>query len=211
MHVHSAAYKKMGAISSCCAVEDATDRQVMKEAPAAAAPAADRTRSAMKGKKEAAAAQKEVKEPADAAALQKEGKESKEDKKMKKQASTGPPPAVSKEEINDLRGRLQAGLNITVLLQDATKLSCTLHLNAADNSLSISCEDKVRVIPLSDVKSLLHTRDQLKRVETRANLVDDGNCVALHLLESGNCIPLRFEEAKDKSIFVEMMRQLKAE
>lgn len=67
------------------------------------------------------------------------------------------------------------------------------------------------MIPLSDVKSLLHSRDQLKRVETRANLVDDENCVALHLLESGNCIPLRFAEAMDKHTFVEMMRKLKAE
>lgn len=67
------------------------------------------------------------------------------------------------------------------------------------------------MIPLSDVKSLLHTRDQLKRVETRANLVDDENCVALHLLESGNCIPLRFAEPKNKHVFVEMMKHLKCE
>lgn len=54
---------------------------------------------------------------------------------------------VSEEDISALRTKLQSGMAITVLLQDGTKLSCTLHLNPADNSLSISCEDKVSFVP----------------------------------------------------------------
>ncbi|PHJ20456.1 imc sub-compartment protein isp1 [Cystoisospora suis] len=65
------------------------------------------------------------------------------------------------------------------------------------------------MIPLSDVKALLYTKDQLQRVETRANLIDDENCVALHLLESGNCIPLRFETPKDKFCFVDLVKAIK--
>ncbi|KAL8430155.1 hypothetical protein Efla_001819 [Eimeria flavescens] len=195
----------MGAVSSCCAVEDAEDRQVMKEP----LPPKEKAKDPAKSKKESST--KEVKEQKQPEA--RPSREPKEEKKSKKpQVPASPPPTrVSSEEVSSLRSRLQSGMGITVLLQDGTQLSCTLHLNPADNSLSVSCEDKVRVIPLSDVKSLLSTRDQLKRVETRANLVDDENCVALHLLESGNCIPLRFEQAADKYVFVEMVKQLKAE
>ncbi|KAL8453919.1 hypothetical protein Emed_000630 [Eimeria media] len=198
----------MGAVSSCCAVEDAEDRQVMKEHLSAK----DRAQPSSKPRKEGAPRETSEQKEAEAKEV-KETRETKTEKKSKKQQAAPAEPAtpVTSEEVSGLKSRLQSGMAITVLLQDGTKLSCTLHLSPADNSLSISCEDKVRVIPLSDVKSLLHTREQLKRVETRANLVDDENCVALHLLESGNCIPLRFTETPDKHIFVEMLRQLKAE
>ncbi|KAL8271817.1 hypothetical protein Esti_004207 [Eimeria stiedai] len=198
----------MGAVSSCCAVEDAEERQVMKEHLSA------KERAPPSGKPRKEGASKEAKEQKEPEPREvKETKETKPEKKSKKQQAPPAEPTtpVTSEEVSGLKSRLQSGMAITVLLQDGTKLSCTLHLSPTDNSLSISCEDKVRVIPLSDVKSLLHTREQLKRVETRANLVDDENCVALHLLESGNCIPLRFTEAPDKHIFVEMLRQLKAE
>ncbi|CDJ37658.1 Apicomplexan CP 15/60K like protein, related [Eimeria tenella] len=202
----------MGAVSSCCAVEDADDRQVMKEpqpAAAAAAAAKEKPHSA-KPRKESSSKEQSEQKSKD---KERENKEAaKEEKKPKKQQQQEQPAvAVNQPEVEDLRKRLQGGMAIIVLLQDGTKLACTLHLNPSDKSLSISCEDKVRVIPLSDVKSLLHTRDQLKRVETKANLVDDENCVALHLIESGNCIPIRFEAVKDKHIFVEMMKQLKEE
>lgn len=201
----------MGAVSSCCAVEDADDRQVVKEDFQSAK---ERPSASPKPRKEAFS--KELKEQKTAEPkVTREPKEPKEEKKVKKLPSATAEPVsavqVRPEDISELRTRLQSGMAITVLLQDGTKLSCTLHLNPADNSLSISCEDKVRVIPLSDVKSLLYSREQLKRVETRANLVDDENCVALHLLESGNCIPIRFAEVMDKHVFVEMMKHLKSE
>ncbi|OEH79590.1 uncharacterized protein LOC34620032 [Cyclospora cayetanensis] len=193
----------MGAINSCCSVEDTEDRQVMKEP---APTAKERSQTSSKHRKD-----KERKEPEQNEST--ERKEPKEEKNRKKRQAPPPEPAieVSQQEIKDMQTKLHSGMSITVLLKDGTKLSCTIHLNLSDNSLSISCEDKVRVIPLSDVKALLHTADQLKRVETQADLVGDSNCVALHLLESGNCIPLRFEEARQKHSFVEMLKQLKSE
>lgn len=130
----------MGAVSSCCAVEDADDRQVMKETVPATK---ERTHASKTTKKEA----KEPKEPRDKAPEVAEAVEPKEEKKPKKQpAPTEPVVPVSTEDINALRVKLQQGMAITVLLQDGTKLSCTLHLNPADNSLSISCEDKFGII-----------------------------------------------------------------
>lgn len=118
-------------------------------------------------------------------------------------------PTPTQAEVDALKGRLLAGMNTIVLLQDGTQLACLLLYNPAEQCLSISCEDKVRIIPLSDVKALLYTRDQLQRVETKANLVGDQCCVALHLQESGNCIPLRFDSPADKSAFVELVKRVK--
>ncbi|PFH33304.1 IMC sub-compartment protein ISP1 [Besnoitia besnoiti] len=174
----------MGAVSSCCAVEESEDRQVMKENGGAKASKSEKSRD-----------------------------DRKKNGKYSKSRSSGPRregPAVTAEQIEDLNQRLLSGMAVLVLLQDGTRLSCVLHYNAKDASLSISCEDKVRVIPLSDIKALLHTHEQLQRVETKANLVDDECCVALHLLESGNCIPLRFENVVDKCCFVDLVKQIKA-
>eukprot|EP00920_Eleutheroschizon_duboscqi_P012391 GHVT01029552.1.p1 GENE.GHVT01029552.1~~GHVT01029552.1.p1 ORF type:complete len:151 (+),score=25.27 GHVT01029552.1:469-921(+) len=144
----------MGGLSSCCAVEDATDKQLIK------------------GDEHA---------PLDSATM------------------------------DAFRQRLENSLQVLVLLQDGTKLACDLKFLAADNSLTICCADKVRTIPLSDIRDVLSTEEQLRRVETRANLVDDLNCVGLHLNESGNCIPIRFDAHQDKLAFVQMLLKMSTE
>ncbi|KYF41501.1 IMC sub-compartment protein ISP1 [Toxoplasma gondii ARI] len=176
----------MGAVSSCCAVEESEERQVMQQENA--------------GKTKGEKSRYE----------RKKGDKSGKRSPSHRASHAGSAPQVTAADIEDLHRRLLAGMAVLVLLQDGTRLQCILHYNEADSSLSISCEDKVRVIPLSDIKALLHTRDQLQRVETKANLVDDESCVALHLLESGNCIPLRFDGVKDKTCFVDLLKKLKA-
>ncbi|CBZ52845.1 hypothetical protein NCLIV_026340 [Neospora caninum Liverpool] len=177
----------MGAVSSCCAVEESEDRQVMQKEQVAKTSKGERSRDEKKKG-------------------EKVGKKS----PSHRSGSASAAPQVTAADIEELNQRLLSGMAVLVLLQDGTRLQCILHYNETDNSLSISCEDKVRVIPLSDVKALLHTRDQLQRVETKANLTDDDSCVALHLLESGNCIPLRFDSVREKTCFVELLKKLKA-
>eukprot|EP00923_Selenidium_pygospionis_P047117 GHVN01081311.1.p2 GENE.GHVN01081311.1~~GHVN01081311.1.p2 ORF type:complete len:178 (+),score=43.93 GHVN01081311.1:146-679(+) len=122
-----------------------------------------------------------------------------------------PPQRVpTPEEVAAFQERLLKGMEVVVLLADGTGLTCQLKLSLEDQyALSIAADKNLRVIPFNELKAILYGKDQLKRVETKANLVDDPNCVALHMV-TGNCIPLRFDELPDKDCFVAMMRKLKA-
>ncbi|KAF8822570.1 IMC sub-compartment protein ISP1 [Cardiosporidium cionae] len=114
------------------------------------------------------------------------------------------------EDVNVFKARLQKGIGILVLLQDGTKLPCILCLNLTERAISISCDDKVRVIPISDIRQLLETKEQLWRVETKANLIEDPKCIALHLAESGNCIPIRFDSDGEKQNFASIIHAMKS-
>eukprot|EP00382_Lankesteria_abbotti_P005256 CAMPEP_0113848056 /NCGR_PEP_ID=MMETSP0372-20130328/2237_1 /TAXON_ID=340204 /ORGANISM="Lankesteria abbotti" /LENGTH=165 /DNA_ID=CAMNT_0000817441 /DNA_START=260 /DNA_END=757 /DNA_ORIENTATION=+ /assembly_acc=CAM_ASM_000359 len=111
-------------------------------------------------------------------------------------------------DVEKFQRKLEDVMDVIVLLADGTRLTCQLKLNVEDKFLAISCEKNVRLIQLSDLKAILHGRDQLKRVETKASLIDDPNCVALHMV-TGNCIPVRFEVLEDKIAFVELIRRIK--
>jgi len=117
-------------------------------------------------------------------------------------------PAAPQYDVDEFSRKVEEGMDVTVLLADGTKLACQLKLNKDDRSVAISSDKNLRIIPLSELKTVLHGRDQLKRVETKANLVDDPNCVALHMA-TGNCIPMRFEELDDKECFVLLMKKLR--
>jgi len=62
---------------------------------------------------------------------------------------------------------------------------------------------------MSDIKSILHTTEQLKRVESSAGITDIERCAAIHLAASGNCIPLFFTDTHDKTIFVDVVENSK--
>ncbi|SCM23010.1 inner membrane complex sub-compartment protein 1, putative [Plasmodium chabaudi chabaudi] len=115
----------------------------------------------------------------------------------------------SNAEISEFKNRLKNNIQIVVLLQDGTKLPCNLQANFAEKTLCISCHQKVRMINFSDIRSLLYGEEQLKRVETQANLISGNCCLALHLDDSGNCIPIKFEAMKDKNLFIYIMRDYK--
>lgn len=119
-----------------------------------------------------------------------------------------PMKTVSDAEVDAFQRRLERSIDVIVLLADGTRLTCQLKLNKEDKSLVISCDTNLRVIPLTELKATLHGRDQLRRVETKANLVDDPNCVALHMM-TGNCIPIRFDENSDKNAFIETIKRIK--
>jgi len=119
-----------------------------------------------------------------------------------------PAPPEPQYDVEQFSKKVEEGMDVTVLLADGTKLACQLKLNKEERSVSISCEKNLRIIPLSELKTVLHGRDQLKRVETKANLVDDPNCVALHMA-TGNCIPMRFEGLEDKECFVLLMKSFR--
>eukprot|EP00922_Rhytidocystis_sp_ex-Travisia-forbesii_P001764 GHVS01002493.1.p1 GENE.GHVS01002493.1~~GHVS01002493.1.p1 ORF type:complete len:182 (+),score=39.83 GHVS01002493.1:199-744(+) len=176
----------MGAVSSCCAVEESADKQAVSTSDA---PKGNTTTSG-----------------GAAAAAKPHGGKRKSGGDVKGGGVGGH--VADEGELKHLQELLEAGMDVFVLLQDGTKLSCVLTYSSPEESLSISCEDKVRVIPISDIKSLLSTREQLKRVETKADLTDDPNCVAMHLAESGNCIPIRFAQSESKLLFLQFIKKV---
>ncbi|KAH0472188.1 MAG: uncharacterized protein KVP18_001172 [Porospora cf. gigantea A] len=107
--------------------------------------------------------------------------------------------------------RLEEGLTVNLILQDRRSLESTVKMDSYTKALIINCEvnghKKVRSILASDVKQILQTKQQLRRVESRANIDDIELCAALHLQKSGNCIPLFFHNAEDKQSFVAAVQE----
>eukprot|EP01070_Trichotokara_eunicae_P002634 Trichotokara_eunicae@DN2782_c0_g1_i1.p1 len=116
----------------------------------------------------------------------------------------------TKAEVEKFQRRLEDSMDVIVLLADGTRLACQLKLNTIENTLAISCEKNLRIIPLNELRAVLHGKDQLRRVETKANLVEDPQCLALHM-STGNCIPMRFETVQDQQCFIILLKGLKAQ
>eukprot|EP00922_Rhytidocystis_sp_ex-Travisia-forbesii_P070904 GHVS01105837.1.p1 GENE.GHVS01105837.1~~GHVS01105837.1.p1 ORF type:complete len:825 (+),score=94.22 GHVS01105837.1:415-2889(+) len=112
-------------------------------------------------------------------------------------------------EMTSFICELQNGIGIVVLLQDGTRLLCQLTLIMSRRALAIRCNEKVRIINVSDIQNLLYGRRELRKVETDANIKNDSCCVALHLVDSGNCIPLHFETQQRAMMFVDIIQHLK--
>ena len=72
--------------------------------------------------------------------------------------------------------RLEEGLTVNLILQDRRSLESTVKMDSYTKALIINCEvnghKKVRSILASDVKQILQTKQQLRRVESRANIDD---------------------------------------
>mmetsp|Transcript_11334 Transcript_11334/g.32836 ORF Transcript_11334/g.32836 Transcript_11334/m.32836 type:complete len:190 (-) Transcript_11334:1944-2513(-) len=90
-------------------------------------------------------------------------------------------------ELEAFQRKLQDGLRVTVILQDGTSLLCTVSLDVDDLTFTISFQEKTRKVAIRDIKALLVSR-QLKRVETRASIVDDPRQVHTHALRAGRHI-----------------------
>eukprot|EP01067_Filipodium_phascolosomae_P008373 Filipodium_phascolosomae@DN7099_c0_g1_i1.p1 len=110
-------------------------------------------------------------------------------------------------EFKNFKNRMKNGIEISVLLQDGTSLSCKMKLMVDPPILQVSFEEKVRNITFDEIKSLLYGFDALKRVETRAALTDDDRCVALQLV-NGNCIPVKFRTSNDKRLFIDVVSDI---
>ncbi|EZG68908.1 putative inner membrane complex sub-compartment protein 1 [Gregarina niphandrodes] len=61
---------------------------------------------------------------------------------------------------------------------------------------------------LDELVTVISGRKDLGRVATKANIVDEPTCVALHLA-SNTCIPILLESLSDKNCFVHLMNELK--
>lgn len=185
----------MGGLSSCCSTEPSENKETIKGSQGAAAEApapgsADNAEASMRyprglGKQEDGHREASGRPPSGAA-----------------------PPAISEAVIAQFRKRLESSMEVIVLLADGSRLTCDLKLNPSSESLIISCDANLREIPLNELKAILHGKEQLRRVETKAALTDDPNCVALHMM-TGNCIPLRFDTVDEKECFIELVKQLK--
>lgn len=104
-----------------------------------------------------------------------------------------------KPEMADI---LHEGVSVGLILQDKSRLECKVRLTAENNSLELSCDRKSRIVELSSVKSVLHTSEQLRRVDCSAGIAPGDFCVAIHLAATGNCIPLFFPSLREKNLFI---------
>lgn len=66
----------------------------------------------------------------------------------------------------------------------------------------------VRRMELDELVAVIYGKKELTRVATRANIVDDPTCVALHLA-SNTCIPICMQSVEDRQCFVDFMKQIK--
>eukprot|EP00920_Eleutheroschizon_duboscqi_P003902 GHVT01009061.1.p1 GENE.GHVT01009061.1~~GHVT01009061.1.p1 ORF type:complete len:155 (+),score=27.94 GHVT01009061.1:500-964(+) len=101
-----------------------------------------------------------------------------------------------------------AGLPVSLILQDKSRMDCRVRINEGRDSIVLLCDNKVRTIALVNIKSLLHTPQQLQRVDYSAGISGADHCVAVHILETGNCIPLFFHDEDSKSYFVAVVEAL---
>lgn len=64
---------------------------------------------------------------------------------------------------------------------------------------------------MKDIKAILHTPEQLRRVESSAGITESADvCAAVHLKATGNCIPLFFTSPADKAHFVECLEEARS-
>lgn len=118
-------------------------------------------------------------------------------------------PLPSAIELEEFSGRLLGGVAVIVLLQDGTHLLCDLSLSPTTRTLSIRCNEKLRILNVSDIQNLLYGKKELRKVETKADIKNDLCCVALHLVGTGNCIPLHFETQHETMMFVDLVQRVK--
>eukprot|EP00371_Babesia_bovis_P000605 XP_001609252.1 hypothetical protein [Babesia bovis T2Bo] len=100
-------------------------------------------------------------------------------------------------EEQHFKDRLQNSVNVMVMLEDGSKLACTLKVNCDQSLIRIACEDQVREMKFDAIRKILHTKAELSRVQTQGTSLSFDNSVALHLAENGNC--LRNKNARIKN------------
>jgi len=100
---------------------------------------------------------------------------------------------------------LELGIDVNIILQDKSRLKCTVKLDREGKCLILTCGAKVRTILLQDIKSILHTPQELARVENSAGIGVTEPCAAIHM-SSGNCIPLFFGSEESRRSFVKVVR-----
>jgi len=107
--------------------------------------------------------------------------------------------------MEEFKKRIEEGIDVNIILQDKSRLKCKVKLDRAAKGLVLTCGAKVRTIILSEIRSILHTAEQLSRVENSAGIGVSEPCAAIHL-STGNCIPLFFVSEDSKKCFVEVVR-----
>lgn len=105
------------------------------------------------------------------------------------------------------REQLYEGFEVHLILQDKSRLDCQIRMDRTHEFMLLLCNKKARVIHMKDIQSILHTPEELQRVESSAGITDTETCAAIHLAASGNCIPLFFKNIKEKAIFLDIVEE----
>ncbi|OII77611.1 hypothetical protein cand_014270 [Cryptosporidium andersoni] len=117
----------------------------------------------------------------------------------------------SEEEVNlemnlppqGILRRLSHGLPAGVVLKDGSPLRCKIVYSQGDNDLTLTCDDKIRSIPWSDIQNIITNKNELRRINTRAPIYRDSLVIAIQLNKSGHCIPIKFANESTKNDFLD--------
>eukprot|EP00915_Cephaloidophora_sp_WS-2016_P001033 GHVH01001388.1.p1 GENE.GHVH01001388.1~~GHVH01001388.1.p1 ORF type:complete len:161 (+),score=18.45 GHVH01001388.1:60-542(+) len=109
---------------------------------------------------------------------------------------------ISVADCEHLLQELKGGIEMNIVLAVGHGLKCILRYNPDSKAIVIMRGDNRRVLALSSITRILHTEEQLSRVETQATL--DSHCCAMLLL-TGTCITCRFFKEIDCKSFVSVI------
>jgi len=112
-------------------------------------------------------------------------------------------------ELQPFVYQMQKGVFVSAVLQDGSALVCEIKLDPSHDFMTIQSEDKSRKVMLRDIRDVLSEPGQLKRVETKATIIDDPSCLALHIDKSGSCIVFRCNSATERKDLVTALLWLK--
>lgn len=110
-------------------------------------------------------------------------------------------------ELSKARELFYQGFEVELILQNQERLKCNVRLDRSNSFLLLRNERKARIIYMKDIKEILHTPDDLQRIEKDAGIEQHHVCAAIHLGVTGNCIPLFFDTPQEKSIFVRITNE----
>eukprot|EP00922_Rhytidocystis_sp_ex-Travisia-forbesii_P033106 GHVS01049240.1.p1 GENE.GHVS01049240.1~~GHVS01049240.1.p1 ORF type:complete len:180 (-),score=41.60 GHVS01049240.1:314-853(-) len=114
------------------------------------------------------------------------------------------------QPLSTSQRRLVDGVGVFLILQDRSSTACVCKLDYLRGCLLLSCNRKVRSIALREIRALLHSSADLRRVEASAGLVGSEElCVAIQISSNGNCIPIFFQNEDDRRCFVEVIEHEK--
>jgi len=125
---------------------------------------------------------------------------------LKTHAAAAPsPPETNGASAAWTRKVEESTVPVLLLLATGMGIECEMKYDRPRQVVSLSRDDNYREIALAQVKKVLHTPEELAKIQIQqAAPAQDSSCSAL-LLSSGHCITLRFDSASDCRAFVTLM------
>jgi len=109
---------------------------------------------------------------------------------------------ITSSDCEHFLQELKGGIEVNIVLAVGHGLKAMIQFDIESKAIIIMRGDNRRLIELRSLTRILHTPEQLTRIETQASL--DSRCAAI-LLITGTCITLRFYKEVDCKSFVSVI------